>query len=138
MKLNQMSDEELLYWLPLAKPMIKFLTDLIKHTETQAFMGHEFVGWKVVEGRSNRVYGDKDAVVDTLRENGYTDEDIFKPHEILGITAMQKNLGKKLFANLVEPLLVKPPGSPTLVPESDPREPFNATNGVFDDENEGD
>ena len=45
------------------------------------------------------------------------------PYEkkVLGITAMTKLLGKANFNRLLEKLLVKPVGKPTLVPKDDPR-----------------
>src|SRR5690606_30826303 len=38
--------------------------------------GVKFPGWKLVEGRSNRKYSDEEAVKTTLRDAGYTDEQI--------------------------------------------------------------
>ncbi len=79
-------------------------------------------GWKLVEGRSNRKYVDDDEVIGALKNAGYTEKDIYE--EVLkGITKMEKLLGKKRFAELLteEELVIKPPGKPTLVPESDKR-----------------
>jgi hypothetical protein len=46
---------------------------------------------------------------------------------LLGITAMEKVLGKKEFARLLEELVVKPVGKPTLVPEGDKRPALTAS-----------
>ena len=49
------------------------------------------------------------------------------PYEkkLLGITAMSTLLGKKKFEELLGELAYKPPGKPTLVPESDKRPAMN-------------
>ena len=56
----------------------------------------------------------------------------FDPYEkkLLGITAMQKLLGKQRFEELLKAYIEKPPGKPTLVPESDKRPAIN--NAKFD------
>lgn len=48
------------------------------------------------------------------------------PYEkkLLGITALEKLLGKAKFVELIGPYVIKPAGKPTLVPESDKREPI--------------
>ena len=50
----------------------------------------------------------------------------FDPFEkrLLGITDMQKLLGKSKFEELLSPYIIKPQGKPTLVPLSDKREPL--------------
>lgn len=82
-------------------------------------------GFKLVEGRSNRKYVDEDAIAKTLRKAGYKVADIYKPKALLGITAMEKLLGKHKMENLIAPYITKPPGAPTLVPETDPRAAIN-------------
>ena len=42
--------------------------------------------------------------------------------KLIGITAMETLMGKQTFAEVLDGLVVKPEGKPTLVPESDPRE----------------
>lgn len=82
-------------------------------------------GFKVVEGRSNRKYADEDAAAKALRKAGYKVSDIYKPKALLGITAMEKLLGKHKMETLIAPYITKPPGAPTLVPETDKRPAIN-------------
>ena len=83
-------------------------------------------GWKLVEGRSTRRYTSDSVVTQVVTEAG------FDPYEkkLLGITAMQKLLGKQRFEELLKAYIEKPPGKPTLVPESDKRPAIN--NAKFD------
>ena len=80
--------------------------------------GHRWKGLKLVEGRSNRKYVDEDEVVKKVKELG------FNPFEekLLGITAMTKLLGKKVFDENISNLLEKPKGKLTLVSIDDKRE----------------
>lgn len=77
-------------------------------------------GFKLVEGRSSRKYSDEEAVSKTLIESGYKEEDIYSKN-LLGITAMEKAIGKKKFKELLKDLVYKPQGKITLVAESDKR-----------------
>ena len=79
-------------------------------------------GYKVVEGRSKRVFTDTKAVVDTAIQNGYTD--LYK-QQLITLTEFEKMMGKKRFAELLGDYVAKPPGKLTLVPESDPRPPVD-------------
>jgi hypothetical protein len=89
--------------------------------------GKQWPGWKLVEGRSNRKYADDAKVVTVLVDAGYERKLVLKPEEPLGITAMEKLLGKRPFADLLATLVIKPAGKPVLTPESDPRPAFNTT-----------
>ena len=75
-------------------------------------------GYKVVEGRSKRVFTDTKAVVDTAVANGYTD--LYK-QQLISLTEFEKMMGKKRFAELLGEYVAKPPGKLALVPDSDPR-----------------
>lgn len=81
-------------------------------------------GYKVVEGRSKRVFTDIKAVVDTAVQNGYTD--LYK-QTLITLTEFEKMMGKKKFNELLGQYVAKPPGKLALVPESDPREPVDLT-----------
>lgn len=80
--------------------------------------GVHIEGYKVVEGRSKRVFTDTKAVVNAATENGYTD--IYK-QELISLTEFEKMMGKKRFAEILGEYVAKPPGKLALVPDSDPR-----------------
>ena len=81
-------------------------------------------GYKVVEGRSKRIFTDTKAVVDVAVQNGYTD--LYK-QTLISLTEFEKMMGKKKFNELLGEYVAKPPGKLALVPESDPREPVDLT-----------
>ena len=95
-------------------------------------------GYKVVVGRSKRVFTDTKAVVETAVANGYTD--LYK-QQLITLTEFETMMGKKKFAELLGKYVTKPPGKLSLVPESDPREPVVLNNSpnqeftvLFDDD----
>lgn len=81
-------------------------------------------GYKVVEGRSKRIFTDTKAVVDTAVQNGYTD--LYK-QTLITLTEFEKMMGKKKFNELLGKFVAKPPGKLALVPDSDPREAVDLT-----------
>ena len=116
-----LEDEEIAAILAKADELSAWAADVKEYALQQALSGVEYDGWKVVEGRSNRKYTDEDAAADAVTAAGYD------PYEkkVLGITAMEKMLGKKKFAELLGGLVEKPQGKPVLVPLTDKRPPMN-------------
>jgi hypothetical protein len=95
----------------------------------EAIAGKIWPGLKLVEGRSNRKWSDEEKVKETLRAFNFTDEQILTI-KLQGITAIEKLLGKKRFAEILSDLTIKPAGAPTLTGKDDPRPEFknNAEN----------
>ena len=122
-----LDDTEIAAILEKVDEMISWGNDIKDYALQQAQSGVHFEGWKIVEGRSNRKYTDDNAVADTVKDAG------FDPYEkkLLGITAMSTLLGKKKFEELLGGLIYKPPGKPTLVPESDKRPAMNTAKDDF-------
>lgn len=99
-----------------------WLTSVEKYALDQAVnFGVVYPAFKLVEGKSNRVYTDKEQVLQTLKANGFEEKQIVKPVEVLGITALEKLVGKKKFYKLLKDLIIKPPGKPALVSVTDKR-----------------
>jgi hypothetical protein len=92
-----------------------------EHALSEALNGKHWPGFKLVEGRSTRRYADEAAAAAHLLAQGYEENDVYV-RSVVGITALTKLLGKKKFETLMGEHLIKPPGKPTLAPESDPRE----------------
>ena len=91
---------------------------------TQMLNGEQIPGYKVVEGRGSREWGNEPDVILALETGGVTYEEFTKT-EILSPAALEKSIGKKKVADLVGALIVSKPGSPTIAPESDKRKPFD-------------
>lgn len=122
-----LSHDDVAAILGKAEELQKWAADVQGYALDQAENhGVKFPGWKLVEGRSNRKYSDADAVAKALLAAGYPETLIYEK-SILGITAMEKAIGKKAINELPEGLIVKPPGKPVLVPESDKRPEISST-----------
>lgn len=116
-----LTTEEIGEVLRRAEAIKKWAADIADYALQQALAGEHYDGWKVVEGRSNRKYADEVKVVDTLKSAGF-DEAMLYERKLLGLTAMEKLVGKKKLTETLGDLIVKPAGKPVLVPESDKRE----------------
>ena len=125
---NQMSPEMLARILTIAPMFQDWFKDVAKYaTAAMINDGMKLPGYKVVRGRSNRIITDKDRVAEVLRTNGYTDEQYLSKPELLGLTALEKNVGKKVLDRLIGDYIIKPEGSPTIAPESDSREAIDVS-----------
>ena len=125
-----LNDEEIADILGKVDTLTAWASDVKEYALQQAISGKEWTGWKLVEGRSNRKYTSEAAVATTVEGAG------FDPYErkVLGVTAMQKMLGKTRFEELLAPYIEKPQGKPTLVPESDKRPAMNTAKNDFMEE----
>ncbi len=132
---NTLSDEEIAELLAVAKERAAWYGDLQSHALIEAENGTKFPGWKLVAGRSNRKYRDQEAVAKALTDAGIPAAVIYEPPSLLGITAMEKAITKKVFNEVLSDLVVKPRGKLTLVPSSDPRpeEAIGSAADGFDD-----
>lgn len=127
-----LSDEDIAAILTRADGIRKWLTSIEEYAFTEALNGKKWEGFKLVEGRSNRAYSDADAVAEALI-NGGVDPALIFDKKLKTITALEKDLGKKPFNELVGELIIKPAGKPTLVPESDKRPEWNSADGAVED-----
>lgn len=112
--------EELGEYLKRGKDMAAWLEDMREYALSESLAGADVPGWKAVEGRGSRVFTDTDEAVDTLVKNGI-DESVLYERRVLTLAQMEKAVGKKAFGELVGDLVVKNPGKPTLVENSDKR-----------------
>ena len=124
-----LTDEDVEDILGKIDDLVSWASDIKEYALMQAISGKEWSGFKLVEGRSNRRYINDAAVAAAVTAAG------FDPYEqkLLGVTAMQKMLGKARFDEVLSGLIEKPQGKPTLVPESDKRPAMNTAITDFKD-----
>jgi hypothetical protein len=101
----------------------------------EAINGREFIGFKLVEGRSNRKWNpelSEEEIVEAILETAEMLEVAVDPYEtkLASFTKVEKALGKKS----VDHLVVKPPGKMSLVTEDDHRASINALSILNDGE----
>jgi len=128
-----MSNEEIGSILFITEQLQSWAKDVQTYANEQALKGNPIPQWKLVEGRSNRSITDKDAAIKALKATELEQEKYLKPEELLGIGELEKRIGKKEFAELMGSLIVKPPGKPVLVPETDKRSELNSVESDFQD-----
>ena len=134
-----LSDEEIAEVIAKADDLAKWASDIYAFAQDQAINhGKRWPGFKVVEGKSNRKFTNESDVVRAAAAAGYTD--IYKK-SLIGITEMERLMGKEQFRSVLGSYVYKPHGKLTLVPESDKREPVSTDTAEMDfmevDENEG-
>lgn len=120
-----LSNEEIADILKVSQKLVNWAEDVSKYALDQAVNhGTRFEGWKLVEGRSNRVINDPTKVGELL-DPLYEQEELYNI-KLKGIGDLEKLLGKSQFTEMLGPYVVKPQGKPTLAPESDKRPEWNS------------
>lgn len=132
-----LSNEEIAEILPDLDDLVTWAKDLKDYATNQALEGNEIKGYKLVEGRTQRKVSDPESLAAVLIENGYSETSIYKPVELVGISALEKLVGTRQLAQLGSEFITKPQGRPTLVPNSDPRREYNPAIDDFMNELKG-
>lgn len=125
-----LSDEEVAEVLAKADALKKWAEEIYTYAQNEAIVNHkEWPGYKLVLGRSNRKYTDEEDVAKAATDAGYTD--IYKS-TLIGITEMERLMGKKKFNEILGAYVYKPDGKVTLVPDSEKREAINLSTAEAD------
>ena len=101
-----LTDEEIGQLLTRGQFLVSWYDDLKAYAQQTILDGGEIPGWKVVAGRSVRAFHDTDAAFQTLIKAGYDEAMLYDRID-------------------------RPMGKPTLVDESDKREPYNSAAADF-------
>ena len=125
-----LSDEEVAEVMEKADELSKWASDVMAYAQAEAIEnGKHWAGYKLVEGRSVRKFSDEAKAEAAAKEAGYTD--IYNK-SLITLTAFEKLMGKKTFADVLGQYVTKPAGKLTLVPVSDKR-PEVSVNTVNDE-----
>lgn len=131
---NLLDKEDIESILPMLDELQSWIKDVSQYALDQALDGVKYRGFKVVAGRSVRKITDEAGLTEALHKMGYTDDQILTKPKLQTITALEKTVGKKMFAGIAMPYIDKPQGKPTLVPESDKRPEYNSAETDFADD----
>lgn len=126
-----MTLDELAALLPHFATIKSWISSVEEYALEAALEGDTIPGYKVVEGRSVRKISDTAQAQERLQKAGFMPESYLKPAELKTITDLEKTLTKKGFAAILGDLVIKPEGKPTLVEESDPRQPYSKAASDF-------
>lgn len=107
-------------YLKQGEDVAKWLEDLKAYALAECLAGKDVPGWKAVEGRGSRDWTDMDQAFAKLKAEGIPEELLWE-RKPLTLAQVEKELGKKEFAAMVSDFVVKKPGKPALVVESDKR-----------------
>lgn len=111
------TDEQRAFILEYGPALVKFI-NAIKADAVKVLQNRGRVpGFKLIATSGDRKFTDEVAVVEALQMMGYTDEEIYKPAGIKGITAIEKLITAKVFKEALSPYVIKPEGNPKLVRE---------------------
>lgn len=116
------SNEEVGERLEALEDVVKYQKDLQDYALKECLAGNEISGWKAVEGRGSRDWADMDQAFEKLTKSGVIEEAMLWERKPLTLAQVEKEVGKKDFADAVGEFVVKNPGKPALVKESDKRE----------------
>jgi len=119
--------------LPKVESIKHWCEKIKEYALGEALRGVNVPGYKVVEGMSRRKVRDDKAeaeLIAELAEHGFDINDTTRL-KIKPLGELEKLVGKKQFAAIAGDLVIKPKGSPTLVPESDARPEYNSIETDF-------
>ena len=127
---DELDNSQIGEYLKKGLDVAAWLKDVQEYALAECLAGRKVPGWKVVEGRSTRKWSDEGKAIKTLLDSGIAEEEIFETKP-LTLAKIEKVIGKEGM-EAVAKYIIKPPGSPTLVEESDKREAINNINDMFE------
>ena len=125
-----LSDKEVGELLQRGARLVQWYDDLKAYAQEALLAGKEIPGWKVVEGRATRQWDDPEAALEAFKLAGF-DEAVLFDRKAKSLSELEKMVGKKRFAEIAGEHILRPPGKPTLVVESDKRQPYSAAAADF-------
>lgn len=128
-----LSDEELGEWLQKLEGLAAYAKDLEEYAQQALLDGRSLPGWKLVQGRSTRKWTDQDAAFQQMEHDGI-DEAMLYTRTPISLTAAEKMIGKKKFAETMSAFITRAPGAPKLAAASDPRPAYNRLEGFAPEE----
>lgn len=133
--INPVSDNLDLYEVQTLLPQLGMLEDWIRDVRSyalgQALGGVEIKGYKLVESQTKRSVVNQAELIERLYKKGYAKRDLTRQDEIVTLGKLEKLVGKDKLTEIAGDLIIRPKGTPALVPESDKREAISLIENEF-------
>ena len=129
-----LTDEEIADILKRAPQFTEWANSILAYAQEKAITENKtWPGYKLVEGKSQRKWIDEDAAMQAIfaRCPELSEDEVLET-KLKTLTNIEKLIGKKRFADLLNDVVIKPQGKPTLVPESDKRQAIGYQQAVSD------
>jgi hypothetical protein len=126
-----LNKEQLLDIYEILPQITKWANSVGAYILMEALKGEEFEGYKVVEGRSNRMFSDQEKVKQVLENNMFAESEYLNI-KLKGLGDITKLVGKELYDSDISSLVIKPQGKPTLVEITDKRPAIGADSADSD------
>lgn len=148
-EVSKFTTEQLAKLRPYRRLVESWFRTMDEHLERRALDGEKVPRMKLVESRTNREFKDDTQAVDTLLLIGLEDDQIYSrklasPAQAEELLRNELKIPKRRAEELLAGVVRKPPGKPTLVPDSDKRPPLESyeehlwdDDGMFDDDDDG-
>jgi hypothetical protein len=120
---HMITSEQLVKILPALDILKAWIKDMEKRAISELIAGDKTLRehYKLVEGRSNRKWkGDQGKLIAIARGECCTEP--FEKPALKSVSVLEKEIGKKIFAEKLGEYIDKPHGKPKLVPVSDKRQ----------------
>jgi hypothetical protein len=122
-----LTEEEIIEILAISDALQSWVSDVQAYALDQAVNHNkDWPGYKLIEGRSYRRYENEAQAAEVLMAAGFGADKIYAK-KLLGITAMERLVGKEQFNELLGPYIKRPPGKPKLVSVDDKRPEIKST-----------
>jgi len=117
--ISELTEEEILEAYERKEQIVSWLNSISEFVLNRLLEKKPISGYKLIEGRSNRKLKSPDLIKDKLLELKYNESDFMTEPKLLGITHLEKLVGKKQFSEVLGDFVYKDKGRPKVVPESE-------------------
>jgi hypothetical protein len=122
--LDELTEEEIKSVFEKADQITSWVNSVNAYILDKLLKKEKFEGYKLVKGRSTRKFKSAAETAAALSKDGFKTDDFMSEPKLLGITAIEKLVGKKVFETKYTDLIFKTEPKPSIAPISDVRDSF--------------
>jgi hypothetical protein len=111
---SELTEEEIRKVFEKSDQIISWVNSVEALVLDRLMKKENFDGYKLIKGRSIRKFASPEKVIEKLEKDGFEKDDFMSPPKILGITAIEKLVGKKKFETEMSDLVFKTEPKPKI------------------------